>query len=113
MELGVVALKAVAGGLGVVLFALVGELVKPKLFAGLFAAAPSVGLASLLVTVVQRGPASASRAALGMVAGAVGLVAFTVVSARLVPRVGALRASLMAIPAWAAVALCLSLALLR
>ncbi|MEA2502248.1 MAG: hypothetical protein QOD01_2359, partial [Actinomycetota bacterium] len=43
----VLGLKAVNGGLFVVAFALVSEALKPKRFAGLFSAAPSVALANL------------------------------------------------------------------
>jgi hypothetical protein len=54
----VIGLKAIAGGVLVVLFALLGEGLRPKWFAGLFAAAHSVALASLLVTVIDKGPHS-------------------------------------------------------
>ena len=48
-------IKAVNGGLFVVLFALIAEMLKPKRFAGLFSAAPSVALANLIVVIVAKG----------------------------------------------------------
>ena len=46
----------VVGGLVVSLFAAFGDLLKPKSFAGLFAAAPSVALATLGLTMLTNGP---------------------------------------------------------
>ena len=43
-------LRAVAGGAIVSVFALMGDVLRPKSFAGLFGAAPSVALASLAIT---------------------------------------------------------------
>src|SRR5205807_9417871 len=53
----------------VVLFALIGEAVKPKRFAGLFAAAPAIALASPLITALARGAPAAVPFTLGMLAG--------------------------------------------
>src|ERR1700716_2852851 len=67
-------LKAANGGLFVVVFALVSEVLTPKRFAGLFSAAPSVALANLAVIVATKGYAEAIANTRGMVIGA---VAFT------------------------------------
>ena len=48
-------IKAVNGGLFVVLFSLIAEMLTPKRFAGLFSAAPSVALANLIVVIVAKG----------------------------------------------------------
>src|SRR5205807_3388129 len=56
----VFAVKAVIGGLAVLGFSVIGEAARPKRFAGLFAAAPSVALASLAITVLSKG-AKATR----------------------------------------------------
>src|SRR5215213_9417258 len=64
--------KFLAGGIVVVLFAVVSESFQPKRFAGLFSAAPSVLLASLIVTVLLKGTAPASLLVSGAVAGGVG-----------------------------------------
>ncbi len=94
------AIHGVAGGLGVVAFSLIAETLKPKDFAGLFSAAPSIALASLIVAVVTTSPAGASRHAAGMVAGGVGMIAFCVVATMSVKRERAVRGSLLAVPAW-------------
>jgi uncharacterized membrane protein (GlpM family) len=47
-------LKGLAGGTFVVAFALLGSVVKPKRLAGLFSAAPSVAIASLLIAAYSR-----------------------------------------------------------
>jgi hypothetical protein len=52
--------RIVVGGMVVSVFALLGDLLKPKSFAGLFGAAPSVALATLVLTVRQHGITYAS-----------------------------------------------------
>jgi len=59
------------GGLFVSLFAVLGDLLKPKSFAGLFGAAPSVALATLILTIHSRGHAFASAEARSMVFGTI------------------------------------------
>jgi hypothetical protein len=94
-----VVIHAVAGGLLVVCFALVAEMVKPKDFAGLFAAAPSIALASLVLTVAM-GSKVAAVAASGMAVGGLGMVAFCAVAIYTVRRHRALKGSLLAFPVW-------------
>lgn len=103
--LGILALRALAGGALVVAFALISEIVKPKAFAGLFAAAPSVATASLAITVIAEGASKARQASTGMAAGAVGMAACCALAAAVIPRLEALRGSLVATAGWAAVAL--------
>jgi hypothetical protein len=104
-EVGILALRGLAGGSLVVAFALISEIVKPKAFAGLFAAAPSVAIASLTITVITEGASKAHQASIGMAAGAVGMAACCALAAAVIPRLKALRGSLLAIAGWAAVAL--------
>jgi len=59
------------GGLLVSAFALLGDLFRPKSFAGTFAAAPSVALATMGLQLHHDGAATASLAARSMVVGAV------------------------------------------
>jgi Protein of unknown function (DUF3147) len=100
MQLIAVALKALAGGSLVVAFSGLGDMLKPKAFAGLFGAAPSVALASLLVTVVTGGPMKAAVSSRGMIAGAVGMIAYCIAATTLVKRFGALAGSVLAWIAW-------------
>ena len=62
--------RFVMGGAIVSLFALIGDVLKPKGFAGLFGAAPSVALASLSLTIATHGKFYAALEARSMVAGA-------------------------------------------
>ena len=59
------------GGSLVSAFALLGDLFKPKSFAGLFGAAPSIALATLGLAVLRQGPAYAAIEARSMMAGAI------------------------------------------
>ena len=63
--------RMVVGGLVVSAFALLGDLLKPKSFAGLFAAAPSVALATMVLTVLEDGKKFVSMEARSMLVGAV------------------------------------------
>jgi uncharacterized membrane protein (GlpM family) len=58
------------GGTMVTLFALVADLLKPKSFAGLFEAAPSVALATLALTIYVDGKDYAALEARFMIVGA-------------------------------------------
>jgi len=78
--------KFLAGGALVVFFAIISETFEPKRFAGIFSTAPSILLASLIVTILLEGTAPASLSAYGAVAGAIGLVAYALVSALAVNR---------------------------
>ena len=69
-EVLVLGVKGLNGGLFVVAFALVAETLMPNRFAGLFAAAPSIAMANLLVVAVVDGDSEASASADGMLIGA-------------------------------------------
>ena len=71
-----IVLRFFIGGLVVSLFSLISDLLKPKTFAGLFGAAPSVALASLGLTVVVQGRNIAALEARSMVLGAVALLLY-------------------------------------
>ena len=62
--------RFVVGGVMVSVFSLLGDLFKPKSFAGTFAAAPSVALATMLLTIHSQGNGEGALAARSMVAGA-------------------------------------------
>jgi hypothetical protein len=64
------------GGTIVSLFALLGDLLRPRGFAGLFAAAPSVALTTLALTTFAHGAVWASVEARSMIAGEVALAAY-------------------------------------
>lgn len=100
MQLIAVGLKTLIGGTLVVAFSALGDNLNPKAFAGLFAAAPSVALASLAVTVLTTGPSRAAVSSRGMIAGAAGMVANCIAARALVKRFGAVAGSALAYVFW-------------
>jgi hypothetical protein len=73
-------LRFVVGGAVVSVFALVGDLLKPKTFAGLFGAAPSVALATL---VLKQGKGYVSIEGRSVLVGAVALFFYASLVSRL------------------------------
>jgi Protein of unknown function (DUF3147) len=61
------------GGLVVSGFSVLGNIFKPKSFAGLFAAAPSVALATFALTIIKNGTSYAATEGKSMMAGAIAL----------------------------------------
>jgi hypothetical protein len=112
-EIAILAIKGLVGGTMVVLFSLAGEAVRPRGLAGIFAAAPSVAIASLAVTVVATGVIAAFNESLGMLAGAAGMVIFCLLGTEAVKRFGALKGSIASTAAWFATALGLWALVLR
>ncbi len=99
-------IRFVIGGVVVSLFAVLGGLFKPKSFAGLFGAAPSVALATLGLTVSAEGALYASHEAAAMMAGAVAFFFYaTCVSMVMMrSRYKALLVTSCGMPLWLAVA---------
>lgn len=64
-------LRFLIGGTVVSAFAVLGDLFQPKSFAGLFAAAPSIALATLVLTIQTEGPEYVAIEARSMVLGAI------------------------------------------
>jgi uncharacterized membrane protein (GlpM family) len=63
-------LRFVIGGIVVSAFASLGDVLKPKSFAGLLGAAPSIALATLGLTIAANGKTYAATEARSMIAGA-------------------------------------------
>ncbi len=99
-------LRFIIGGLVVSLFAVLSDLLKPKSFAGLFGAAPSVALATLGMTILAEGKMYAALEARSMVVGAValGLYAYLVCWLLMRRRWRARKAATWAIAFWLACA---------
>jgi Protein of unknown function (DUF3147) len=68
--------RFIVGGLIVSLFAVLGDVLKPKSFAGLFAAAPSVALATLGLTILADGKLYAAAESRSMIVGAIALFVY-------------------------------------
>lgn len=97
--------RFIAGGLLVCVFALISEMCKPKQFAGIFSAAPSVLLAGLIITLIIKGPPHAILTAEGAIAGAVGMIFFCVVATPAIERYKTLPGSLLSLVGWLVVSL--------
>lgn len=94
--------RFLAGGVLVSLFAFAGDILRPKSFAGLFGAAPSVALATLALTIVADGKEYASTEARSMVGGAIAFLFYASVTSRVLMRYKprALTATLALMPVW-------------
>jgi hypothetical protein len=65
------------GGLVVSCFAMLGEVFRPKSFAGIFGAAPSIALATIGITIAKHGHAYAALEARSMICGAIAFFVYT------------------------------------
>lgn len=106
MQWQVYLLRFLAGGALVCAFTAISQVFKPKRFAGIFSAAPSVLVAGLAVTLLSKGQNVATTTAEGAIAGAVGLIAYCLVSTPAIRRFKAIRGAIASLAAWLAVALC-------
>ena len=99
-------IRFLLGGAAVSAFALIGDVLRPKSFAGLFGAAPSVALVSLALAILSHGPSYVSIQAVSMLAGAIALFAFCLATCHLLKRtrLSAISATLLALPVWLAIA---------
>ena len=79
-------LRFMIGGVIVSAFAVAGDVLKPKSFAGLFAAAPSVALATLSLTILKNGAAFAALESRSMLAGAFAFFLYAVICCQLMMR---------------------------
>jgi uncharacterized membrane protein (GlpM family) len=94
--------RFLVGGIAVSLFATLGDVLKPKGFAGLFGAAPSIALATLGLTLYTEGNEFASMEARSMLAGAGAFVVYGIACVYLmaVRRVRAAYAAVGALSVW-------------
>jgi len=94
------------GGLVVSSFAALGDIFRPKSFAGLFDAAPSVALATLALTVAKEGAQYGAIEARSMALGAIALILYCRLTSIWLMRrkPTSLVASLGGMPVWFAVA---------
>jgi Protein of unknown function (DUF3147) len=91
------------GGVVVSLFAVIGDVLRPKSFAGLFGAAPSIALATIGLTIAKSGAHYASIEARSMVLGTVGFLAYAIVVSYVLVRYkpSTLLATISLMPVWA------------
>jgi hypothetical protein len=99
-------IRFVAGGLMVSAFAAVGDVVRPKSFAGLFGAAPSIAIVTLVIALFKQGPLDVSIEGRSMILGAIALATYSLVSCQLLKRwqFSGLISTLLSTVVWFAVA---------
>ena len=107
-------IRFLAGGVLVSLFAVAGDVLRPKSFAGLFGAAPSVALATLTLAFWKHGGGYVSTEGRSMIIGAIALSIYSVLVCQLLMRVrsSALAATAVATVAWLVIAVGLKLAVM-
>jgi hypothetical protein len=100
-------IRFLAGGIVVSAFAALGDVLRPKSFAGIFGAAPSVALATLSLALLKEGGDYVSIEGRSMILGALALAAYSLLVCQLLMRArwSALGATTAAILPWLAVAL--------
>lgn len=79
-------IRFILGGTIVSAFAIIGDILKPKSFAGLFGAAPSVALATLMLTVASDGASYAATEGRSMMAGAIAFFVYASLVSRILMR---------------------------
>jgi hypothetical protein len=70
-------IRFIIGGAVVSLFAIIGDVLRPKSFAGLFGAAPSIALATIGLTIAKNGAEYAAIEARSMILGAGAFLVYT------------------------------------
>ena len=99
-----VLIRFLIGGVVVSAFAALSEVFRPKSFAGLFGAAPSIALATLGLTIVHSGKAFAAMEARSMILGAMAFCLYANLCSLVLMRhkISALATTLMLLPVWLA-----------
>jgi uncharacterized membrane protein (GlpM family) len=100
-------IRFIVGGLVVSFFAVLGDVLKPKSFAGLFGAAPSVALATLALAIMANGKAYAALEARSMILGACAFIVYAWCCMRIMTKhdARAKAATIAALAVWLACAL--------
>jgi Protein of unknown function (DUF3147) len=100
-------LRFVIGGLVVSIFSTLGDIFRPRMFAGLFGAAPSIALASLGITIHQHGHAYVAIEARSMILGAVAFLAYAAAVCCILRRYhpSSLKTTIALMPLWFAISL--------
>ena len=108
-------LRFLIGGLVVSLFSALGDIFRPRNFAGLFGAAPSIALASIGITIHQHGHAYVATEARSMIFGAAAFLVYAAAVSWILRRYrpACLKTTIALMPLWLAVSLGCWFVLLR
>jgi hypothetical protein len=103
------------GGVVISAFALLGDALRPKSFAGLFGAAPSIALATVGMTIARQGKGYAAMEARSMALGAIAFCVYAYVVGLVLMRYkrSAAWTTLLLLPIWFGISLGLWWVLLR
>jgi hypothetical protein len=103
-------IRFLIGGVVVSSFAMLGEILRPKSFAGIFGAAPSIALATFGLTIAKEGKAYAAVEAHSMIFGAIAFFIYACASSFVLMRykLPAQTATIVLMPIWFAVSIGLS-----
>lgn len=95
-------LRFFLGGLAVSGFAALGDIFRPRSFAGLFGAAPSVALGTLAIAISTKGSLYAATEGRSMILGAAALCSYSLAVREIMRRreMTALAATLVSMPGW-------------
>lgn len=95
------------GGIVVSVFAMIGDVLRPKSFAGLFSAAPSVALATVALTIHKDGKAYAAHEAASMLLASIAFMVYATAASYILRRwrISALAAAMITMPIWAGISL--------
>lgn len=95
-------LRFLIGGVIVSLFALLGDIFRPRSFAGLFGAAPSIALATIGLTITHDGKSYAALEARSMILGAIAFLVYSVAVSRVLVRYkpSTLQVTVALLPIW-------------
>lgn len=108
-ESSVLLLRFLFGGIFVSFFSVLAEVFRPKSFAGLFGAAPSIALATLGITIAEHGKVYAAVEARSMIFGTIGFFCYASATGWLLLRFKppALAATVCLLPVWVLTSLAL------
>lgn len=100
-------IRFLIGGAVVSFFAMLGDVLRPKSFAGLFSAAPSIALATLALTIHKNGRPYAAQEAKTMLLGSAAFLIYAALVSFVLRRYkpGAFVTALASLPVWFAVSI--------
>src|SRR5437764_12516737 len=102
-----IVLRFLIGGAVISAFALLGDILRPKSFAGLFGAAPSIALATVGMTIARHGKDYVAIEARSMVLGAIAFCVYAYLVSRtlLHYKWSSMATTLLLVPVWLGVSL--------
>jgi Protein of unknown function (DUF3147) len=95
-------IRFLAGGIAVSAFAALGDVFRPKTFAGLFGAAPSIAIATLMIGLFNKDTHYVALEGRSMMLGAIALGLYSALSCQLMKRVqlSGIASTISAAAAW-------------